>query len=204
MSELSDARLGEIVGMYETCQWPRDTDAADAMRDLHDEVRRLRSDLEHARKSASEHVAGLLSRISRGNAMRDEYAVALAEVRESVTLRDVELAERLVAPGPKAAGVSASECQEISDTIIGLYDISHERPTDLVAKRDARVIRALADTISAAKSNGSEIKDIPSWLRGVAADCEKEGLLNTDAGGPMAEAADRVGAMAAEAEKTGS
>jgi hypothetical protein len=31
--------------------------------------------------------------------------------------------------------------------------------------------------ISAAKLNGSEIKDVPSWLRGVATDCEKEGLF---------------------------
>jgi hypothetical protein len=53
-------------------------------------------------------------------------------------VRAVDLAIRLVAPGPKACAVSASECQEITKAVIAAYDRSsfpikaHEAITALV------------------------------------------------------------------------
>lgn len=39
--------------------------------------------------------------------------------------RLIELVDRLVAPGPKAAHVSASECQEIAESVHDLLDKRH-------------------------------------------------------------------------------
>lgn len=46
----------------------------------------------------------------------------MANDLDTKRLRERELAGRLVAPGPKAANVSASECHEISDALLSLLD----------------------------------------------------------------------------------
>lgn len=48
---------------------------------------------------------------------------------DAVPARIVELADRLVAPGPKAAHVSASECHEIRDFIADLASPTTQRPS---------------------------------------------------------------------------
>lgn len=44
------------------------------------------------------------------------------KVRKYITPREVDIAERLVASGPKAAHVSASECQELTEAVVSLND----------------------------------------------------------------------------------
>lgn len=74
------------------------------------------------------------------------------------TSRLAELVDRLIAAGPKAAHVSASETHEIHDDVI---DLIAERDK-LVAERDKLVV-ALADMIDwATKFGGSN--DDTRWL----------------------------------------
>lgn len=56
--------------------------------------------------------------------LKAQRATLTAEAREglaSVDPRACELAHRLVAPGPKACGVSASECHEIAEYMLAVY-----------------------------------------------------------------------------------
>jgi hypothetical protein len=69
-------------------------------------------------------------------------------------MRAVDLAIRLVAPGPKACAVSASECHEITEAIIAAYD----RGTFPIKAHET--ITALVDQLEAA---GGAARDASKW-----------------------------------------
>ena len=51
----------------------------------------------------------------------------LTELNDILDARVLELAERLVSPGPRCSNVSASECHEISDAIVEACALLHNR-----------------------------------------------------------------------------
>ena len=65
-------------------------------------------------------------------------------------MRAVDLAIRLVAPGPKAAAVSASECHEITKSVIAAYD------RDAFPIRACEALTALADQLEALDARSTE------------------------------------------------
>jgi hypothetical protein len=97
-----------------------------------------RSDFQHVINHACKLAAALRRLVTRaqGEWLSDEYdergtfirshyatppqAASEQGVDADELARAVELAERLVMPGPKASHLSASECHEISEFIFGL------------------------------------------------------------------------------------
>lgn len=69
-------------------------------------------------------------------------------------MRAVDLAIRLVAPGPKACGVSASDCHEITKAVIAAYG------RDAFPIKACEAITALADQLEAA---GVKAKESNKW-----------------------------------------
>jgi hypothetical protein len=69
-------------------------------------------------------------------------------------MRAVDLAIRLVAPGPKACAVSASECHEITKAVIAAYD----RDTFPIKARETLI--NLADQLEAAVAAGAPINEL--------------------------------------------
>lgn len=65
-------------------------------------------------------------------------------------MRAVDLAIRLVAPGPKAAAVSASECHEIAEFVIAAYD------RDAFPVRARKALITLADQLETLDARSTE------------------------------------------------
>jgi hypothetical protein len=96
-------------------------------------------------------------------------------------LRAVDLAIRLVAPGPKACAVSASECHEIAEAVIAAYD------QGAFPIRAHKVITALVDQLEAA---GGAAKDASKWydeVHELRSRLERSDTALAAAGAPMHE-----------------
>jgi len=92
-------------------------------------------------------------------------------------MRAVDLAIRLVAPGPKACAVSASECHEITEAVIAAYD------RDTFPIKAHKIITALIDQLEAADSEArkyNKIYELRSRL-------ERSDATLAAAGAPMDE-----------------
>lgn len=83
-------------------------------------------------------------------------------------MRAVDLAIRLIAPGPKAAAVSASECHEITESVITAYD----RDAFPVRAREALI--TLADQLETLDARSTEPdRELTSQLE-IAARAERD------------------------------
>lgn len=128
--------------------------AAEAYRErieapLRAEIERLTTERIGERVAAAEAEHESLRALAAAEAERDTLAAALAEVRETLSGRVGDLAARLVAPGPKAAHVSASECHEISDAIEAARAALAALPADIAADAFRRMrAEALRDAAS--------------------------------------------------------
>ena len=103
------------------------------------------------------------------------------EVFSAPNMRAVDLAIRLVARGPKACAVSASECHEITEAVIAAYD----RGAFPVLAQAA--LSALADQLEAA---AGEVKELSKWAplyRELLSRLERSDKALAAAGAPMDE-----------------
>jgi len=105
-----------------------------------------------------------------------ELAVAPDGAFPFPDMRAIDLAIRLIAPGPKAAAVSASECHEITEAVITAYD------RDAFPARARQALIALADQLEALDERSTEHdRELTRQLEDARAERDEARQVSADA-----------------------